>query len=503
LAIIGVASLGSVVKPGPESKPDTQDWRKKYFDSLESLEKEQLQFRTMEAVLKRLTGRLCVASMGQAPKLDDELKKLQIAMRCESTSDELEKLTSSLTDAIGAIDRPATPSTSKTNSGNEQGGFDAKAISNAPADSNSKPSAPNEAQTVRTHSQEIEGETAIRAVLASLIADLRRDPALIVEVDALDASLGQTLTRDRLPQLLSALTDIVARRIHRIENAKQEIEVLLGHMIGKLDEIGRFVVDQNQSQSQSAASSETLNVQLVGEMKAMGESVEAAADLQSIRLQVRSRVDTIGKHLQEFREREAERVNAMRARNEQMQSRVAELEAEANRLHTQLQDEQRLSTQDALTKVPNRLAYEKRIDDEIKRWQRFKQPTCLAVWDVDHFKQVNDTYGHRAGDRVLAAVAESLAGRIRGTDFIARYGGEEFVMLLCGTRIEDALRLIEEMRVGISNLKLHFRGTPIPVAISCGLTAFVASDNAAAAFDRADKALYKAKEAGRNRCIVG
>src|SRR5262249_10075184 len=137
--------------------------------------------------------------------------------------------------------------------------------------------------------------------------------------------------------------------------------------------------------------------------------------------------------LREFRERETARASAMQARTEQMQARVSQLEAEANRLHTQLKDEQRLATMDALTQVPNRLAYEKRIDEELKRWQRFKQPTCVAVWDVDHFKKVNDTFGHRAGDRILRAVADCMASRIRGTDFLARYGGEEFVMLLCGT----------------------------------------------------------------------
>jgi len=492
--VLSCETLGSVVKAGPESKGE-QDWRKKYFDSLESLEKEQQQFRVMETVLKRLTARLCTASMGQAPQLDDELKKLQIAIRRESTSDDLEKITVSLTDAIAALDRSdAAPSAKPAPAAQ----LDRKPEIKPDSSEESGPASP-----LVEGSQDIAGEERIRSVLATLLVELRRDPTLIIEVDALDASLGNVLTRDRLPDSLAALTDIVARRIQRIENAKQEVEALLSQMIGKLDEIGQFVVDQNKSQNQSIASSETLNVQLVDEMKAMGDSVEAAGDLQSIRAQVRRRVDTIGKHWQEFREREVERASEMRARNEQMQSRVAELEAEANRLHGELKDEQRLSTLDALTKVPNRLGYEKRIDDELKRWQRFKQPTCVAVWDVDHFKRINDTFGHRTGDRVLAAVAENLAARIRGTDFIARYGGEEFVMLLCGTKLEDAMRLADEMRLGIANLKLHFRGTPLALTISCGMTALILTDTAGTAFDRADKALYKAKEDGRNKVVNG
>lgn len=455
---------------GTESSSNTQDWKKKYFDSLSSLEGEQQQFRAIETALKRLIGRLCVASNGQSPKLDDEIKKLQTALRRELKSEELEKIASSLTDAINTLDQPPV-------------------------------SAPIEvAQPAKAQSETVVGDERIRAVLAALLAELRRDPELIIQVDALDAKLAASMTREQLPDVLASLAELVGKRIHRIEHAKQEIEALLSQMVDRLDEISRYVADQNENQSQSLASSETLNTHLVGEMKAMGESVESAGDLQQIRTQVRSRLDSIDRHLQEFRQREATLNNAVRARNEQMSARVSELEAEAKRLHNELKDEQRLSLIDPLTKIPNRLAYEKRMEEELKRWLRFKQPTCIAAWDVDHFKRINDTFGHSAGDRVLRAIAECLANRIRGTDFLARFGGEEFVMILCGTKLDDAVRVIDELRIAIANLKLHFRGTPLAVTISCGITALTTGDAEGGAFERADKALYQAKERGRNCC---
>jgi diguanylate cyclase len=452
---------------------EQNDWKKKYFDSLTSLENEQRQFRAMETVLKRLTGRLCVASLGQSPQLDDDIKRLQTAIRREASSEELDKIAASLTDIIQTLDR-STPAAIPA----------AKQLPVAKPESNA-----------------IVGEDRIRAVLAAMLAELRRDPELIIKADDLDAQLAKALTREHLPEVLSSLTDLVGQRIQRIETAKQEMEGLLSHMVGKLDEIGQFVADQNLNQTQSRASSETLNVQLVGEMRAMGESVESAGDLVQIRKQVRNRLDSIGQHLQEFRQRETALASAMQSRTEQMQSRVAELEAEAKRLHEQIKDEQRQSTIDTLTKVPNRLAYEKRMEEELKRWQRFKQPTCVAAWDVDHFKRINDTFGHSAGDRVLRVVAECLANRIRGTDFIARYGGEEFVMILCGTKLDDAMRLVDEIRAAVTQLKLHFRGTPLSLTISCGVTALLTGDSATAAFDRADKALYQAKDKGRNCCV--
>jgi diguanylate cyclase len=233
----------------------------------------------------------------------------------------------------------------------------------------------------------------------------------------------------------------------------------------------------------------------------MGESVESAGDLEQIRRQVRSRIESIDRHLQEFREREAALTAGMRARNEQMRARIVELESEAKRLHTQIKDEQRLSTLDALTRIPNRLAYESRIDEEIKRWQRFKQPTCIAVWDIDHFKRINDTYGHRAGDRVLRIVAERLAGSVRATDFIARYGGEEFVGIFPGTTLDSAQRVMDQLRISISKIGFHFRGVPVSITVSSGITALLPGDSPGIAFDRADKALYQAKERGRNQCV--
>lgn len=495
---------------------ETESWKKKYFDSLGSLENEQKQFRFMEATLKRLAGRLCTAALGQSSRLDEQIRQLQTTLRREASCDELEKFTPALTEAIQALDhsaaaRPLTAASPQATAAallaRERPVAVATPVAASPvATAAAMMPAPRGvgAEPVKTQpepSGESLDDARVRAILAAMLAELRRDTELVTQIDALDSKLTASLTRDQLPDVLSSLTELVGQRIQRIERAKQEIEGLLSHMVGKLDEIGQFVADQNQNQSQAQASSETLNVQLAGEMKAMGESVESADDLQQIRLQVRSRIDSIDRHLQEFRQREAALTSAMQARSEQMLSRITELEAEANRLHGQLKDEQRQSMIDVLTKIPNRLAYDKRIEEELKRWQRFKQPTCIAVWDVDHFKRINDAYGHRAGDKVLETVADCLAHRIRGTDFLARYGGEEFVMILPGTELDNALRVVEEMHAAIARIGFHFRGTPVSITVSSGITALLSNDSAGAAFDRADKALYQAKANGRNRCV--
>ena len=125
----------------------------------------------------------------------------------------------------------------------------------------------------------------------------------------------------------------------------------------------------------------------------------------------------------------------------------------------------------------------------------------MATWDVDHFKQINDSYGHAAGDKVLKIVAECLANSLRSVDFIARYGGEEFVMILPGSTLEQAMDVADRIREAVAKLGFHVSGKPLRITISCGVSALREGDTAASAFERADQALYRAKAEGRNRVV--
>jgi diguanylate cyclase len=293
----------------------------------------------------------------------------------------------------------------------------------------------------------------------------------------------------------------VVQRIASLERSRHEIESLLDQMMEQLDSLTHHMAGEAEEETARTRSSVTLNEQISGEMRALGENVESATDLTLIRLQLRDRLDSISTHLHSYRQREEERARQVRERTDSMRLRMDAMESEVRKLQERLVDKKRLLLLDALTKIPNRPAWEERLGEESERWQRFHQPTCIAIWDIDRFKAINDTYGHRAGDKVLTVVAEALSKDIRTTDFVARYGGEEFVMLLPGTTIEDAVRLSNIMRESIGQIGFHFRGQPVSVTISCGITAMRESDSPEDAFDRADKALYKAKDEGRN-CVV-
>ena len=136
-----------------------------------------------------------------------------------------------------------------------------------------------------------------------------------------------------------------------------------------------------------------------------------------------------------------------------------------------------------------------------KLWQRSGDALSVVVIDIDHFKSVNDRWGHAAGDRVLKTVSAQLRAQLRGGDFLARFGGEEFVVISPQTNLEQATHLSEKLRQHIGICDFHHTQEPVPVTISCGVATFHAGDTPDTVFDRADRALYQAKREGRNRCI--
>ncbi|MBI4184049.1 MAG: diguanylate cyclase [Proteobacteria bacterium] len=162
-----------------------------------------------------------------------------------------------------------------------------------------------------------------------------------------------------------------------------------------------------------------------------------------------------------------------------------------------------LALRDPLTGLLNRRGFEARLAEEVGRCRRYGRPLSLAMLDLDHFKKVNDTYGHPVGDEVLAAVAARLTAGMRGNDIAARYGGEEFIVLLPETTAEAALTVAERLRRRLAETPVATAaGRALPVTVSIGVAAFPGvGEGAEALIAAADRALYAAKEAGRNRVV--
>lgn len=164
------------------------------------------------------------------------------------------------------------------------------------------------------------------------------------------------------------------------------------------------------------------------------------------------------------------------------------------------QDLEQLMLTDPLTGAGNRRMLMLRLQDEIQRAQRYRRPLSVAFFDLDHFKRINDTYGHDVGDTVLIQVARTLGASVRQSDHVARFGGEEFVVLLTETGLDEALPLVERMRAAVAAMSIP--EWPGHITLSAGLAQWQEAESGETLLRRADQALYRAKGAGRNSAFA-
>ncbi|MFC3093101.1 GGDEF domain-containing protein [Alteromonas sediminis] len=184
-----------------------------------------------------------------------------------------------------------------------------------------------------------------------------------------------------------------------------------------------------------------------------------------------------------------------------MQNQLHSLQRKTESYKKRLFEQRATIYTDPLTKVPNRLAYNEKVLKAIQQAQTTEQPLCLAIVDVDRFKSINDQYGHAAGDRTLQVIANHFKKCLQPNEFVARWGGEEFVILMHNQAKDGLFDRLEKIRLSLSELPFKFKQTPVKITASFGACCFAEDETAQQAFERADAALYKAKNQGRN-CVV-
>jgi len=255
----------------------------------------------------------------------------------------------------------------------------------------------------------------------------------------------------------------------------------------------------SEGYSASLESTRSFNQQLRDQVSDLQSSVQEASDLESLKQALEQRLEgllqSVSNHQRQRDSSEAEVAERLQG----LVRRVAEMEQEAQQFREHIEEQRQKSLLDPLTGLPNRAAWIERLELEVARRQRYGGQLLLAVLDIDHFKRINDGYGHLAGDRVLKIIAGELSKRLRKTDFMARFGGEEFVLLIPATPLAGGVQLLEILRAAIEACPFHFKGEPVTITLSAGIAEFRDGETPEAAFERADQALYRAKGAGRNR----
>ncbi|RLB74610.1 MAG: hypothetical protein DRH03_00625 [Deltaproteobacteria bacterium] len=212
--------------------------------------------------------------------------------------------------------------------------------------------------------------------------------------------------------------------------------------------------------------------------------------------------------VQEIREALLKQAQGLQERTRQMvedvrlaQTQVDDANKKVESLKQQMEKVKQEIIIDPLTRTYNRRAYDEKIKQEMMGFQRYSRPTALAIVDIDHFKNVNDTYGHRTGDGVLRILSGVMKKEIREIDVLARYGGEEFALILPHTSYEQALDVTERIRRKVEESRFTYKSKPFSVTISIGVGTLRAEDTLETYVERVDQALYRAKNSGRNRVV--
>lgn len=304
-------------------------------------------------------------------------------------------------------------------------------------------------------------------------------------------------------ELVPVLDDLAQLMVAVADQGQREFESYLKLLNERLATMQDSLSAAREGHVQSQESAQALDEELRQQVGGLQDSMLGAKDLPSLKQAVQVRLDGLLETVDAYQRQRGEQEQLLSERLSTLVERVASLEHAATGMREHLEEQRQKALQDPLTGLPNRAAWDERLELEVARQQRYGGQLLLAVLDVDHFKRINDSFGHLAGDRVLKIIANELRRRLRKTDFIARFGGEEFALLLPETPVDAGLKVLDSLRSGIQECPFHFKGARIEVTLSGGLANFAVKDVAENVFERADQALYRAKGAGRNRIEVG
>ena len=297
---------------------------------------------------------------------------------------------------------------------------------------------------------------------------------------------------------LNDIVNSISSSLKNLEQEKRELENFIVKVTEQLGDVTQAINEDQKDQESNYEDAKSLQGFVQEGIELIQKNSQSCNDLQELKSEISKNIDDISGGVEDFAERFDERHEATAERNLKLTEQLSQMEQETQELQVMLQENRAKLLYDALTGVYSRMAYDERIQQELARWTRYETPFSYVILDIDHFKRINDTYGHNAGDKALKLVAQLMTTYVRQSDYVFRIGGEEFVLLLTSTAQDNAGKLVEKMRAGIADSSFHFKGEPVNLTLSAGITETRDGDDVESIYERADKALYKAKNSGRD-----
>lgn len=342
-------------------------------------------------------------------------------------------------------------------------------------------------------------DTKVNQSLQQLIDHLSIPQDLDSKRDNLKDKLERQLTGENLSKVIDGLTELVVDAFNVEQN---RFKGFLQELTTQLQDFDVFLKSADENRTEASAESRQLETAIQGDIDQIKNHIDNSKTIEELSIRINQNLQTIGGRIKEYRANEQQRDEHYQKQVKQLKSKLTESEQNAEEIKNLLSYQKYKINHDSLTSLPNRESYDEYIIEALQRWKDNGKILSLAVGDIDHFKFINDTFGHLAGDKVLKKVASIFKASMRDLDYIARYGGEEFVFIFEDTTSKAALSIIEKLRKSVEDCQFVYRDNKVDVSVSFGLTTIVQGDNIESLFIRADSALYKAKDAGRNRSAV-
>lgn len=503
----------------------TTDWRERFLKLSDQYDEQTQSHLAAERELLRLITRLCVACQGLDAMLDPHLTRLRKAAR-DGAGGKLRAQVQAFGDALiqAQEDRQSGDLASLVLDRSGLNGSQLKKALSLWKKLAAAPTRASEQQLDELASLlfgtgaggvEPSGSGSLfgrilgrdknmppNQVLRDVIAAVSWPQAMQNEISGLEKLLGDNAPQDAWVAVVREISRLAITAFDKVNQDAAAASAFLAQLSERLQAIDHYVAGEGERRKASRQSGHQLGKAVSDEVGGLSAGIDSQGDMSSLRNQVMTVLDRIQGHVARHLDEEMARGIEAEKNAISMQTQLEKLQRETFDLRRQVAETHQAAMTDALTGLPNRRAYEERAAQELARWRRFSEPLVLVVWDVDDFKHINDVFGHKAGDKALALIARILRESLRETDFIARYGGEEFVVLLTGADTDDALRVAEMMRSSVEQAGMHSHNKPVKITLSGGIAQLQGDETIEQLFERADKAMYQAKQFGKNRCVV-
>ena len=335
----------------------------------------------------------------------------------------------------------------------------------------------------------------IESTLLGLLADLSLPEHHRPQAEVMRKRLEKGLN---WYELLPILDDLAVLMLAITDSGQHEFETYLKQLNERLKSFQSNLQTASAGHALGRSEAEQLDNQIREHVDSLQSSVQDAVDLNSLKHLLENRLEGLLGTMDHHREQRDAREQELCAHLQGLSERVAFMEQQAQGYREHLEEQRLKALIDPLTGLPNRAAWSERLAHEVAQWQAHGTPLLIAMLDLDHFKRINDGYGHLAGDKVLKIIAAQLTKHLRPGDFVARFGGEEFVLLIPNTALPAGLQLLETLRAAIEACPFHFKGEPVTLTASIGVAPFALGERSEQVLKRADEALYRAKHKGRN-----